>query len=339
MHSFMSEGTEDSIEFTPSPGKESIGGPPRPPFGELQNHGTSVTGSNGYVTPRPKKNSLPVDKENSKDSSTASASTSRARPEQPATSTAGGGSGQAMMVSGVQVNFPRKPYSQQLAISNGCIKAIKLKKNALLESPTGTGKSIALVSSVLAAQEAALRGDGTVENPFQVIYCVRTHAQAEQMLKEVKGSSYPNTTVAIMGSRKHYCMIPTLKKDPKIDEKCRTTVVRLDGGCAYHQNAENLANELQNGGPFDIEDLEYLSAKKQGCPFMANRVNLKEADLVVATYQYLLNRDILESSDIEVQHNVIIFDEAASIYSATGASSMSTSSFSSNSLWTNQEAR
>lgn len=54
----------------------------------------------------------------------------------------------------VPVKFPHEsPYLAQKAIMSSAIKACLHQENALLESPTGTGKSLALLSSTLAYQE------------------------------------------------------------------------------------------------------------------------------------------------------------------------------------------
>ena len=44
-----------------------------------------------------------------------------------------------IVVSGVSLSFPFPPYPSQICLANQMIKAFKMKKHALLESPTGTG--------------------------------------------------------------------------------------------------------------------------------------------------------------------------------------------------------
>lgn len=48
----------------------------------------------------------------------------------------------AIRIQGHSVIFPdgRKPFPAQLAVISKVLQALKEKKNALLESPTGTGK-------------------------------------------------------------------------------------------------------------------------------------------------------------------------------------------------------
>ncbi|XP_069356988.1 Fanconi anemia group J protein-like isoform X2 [Maniola hyperantus] len=56
-------------------------------------------------------------------------------------------------IGGVSVHLPVNPYPCQIAVMFKVITAIKDKKNCLLESPTGTGKTLALLCSALAWQK------------------------------------------------------------------------------------------------------------------------------------------------------------------------------------------
>lgn len=44
-------------------------------------------------------------------------------------------------VAGFEVEFPHKPYGVQLAFMNQVLRAIDHDENALLEAPTGCGKT------------------------------------------------------------------------------------------------------------------------------------------------------------------------------------------------------
>ncbi|KAI8144490.1 helicase C-terminal domain-containing protein [Fennellomyces sp. T-0311] len=53
-------------------------------------------------------------------------------------------------MSGITVEFPYKPYPAQIQMMSKIVKALKEKQNALLESPTGSGKSLAILCASLA---------------------------------------------------------------------------------------------------------------------------------------------------------------------------------------------
>jgi len=55
---------------------------------------------------------------------------------------------------GVKVKFPAKAYPSQVAMMSKIVTSLQRSQNSLLESPTGSGKSLALLCAALAWQEA-----------------------------------------------------------------------------------------------------------------------------------------------------------------------------------------
>lgn len=55
-------------------------------------------------------------------------------------------------IAGHQVAFPRNPYGVQLVFMQQLIDAIRNSQNALLEAPTGCGKTLSLLCGALAWQ-------------------------------------------------------------------------------------------------------------------------------------------------------------------------------------------
>jgi hypothetical protein len=61
-------------------------------------------------------------------------------------------------IAGFDVQFPMKPYGPQFTFMHKMLTTLELSRssnsaNALLESPTGTGKSLALLCAALAWQQ------------------------------------------------------------------------------------------------------------------------------------------------------------------------------------------
>ena len=54
-----------------------------------------------------------------------------------------------LKIQGVPVHFPYKPYGCQLSMLNRVISALNSKQGCLIESPTGTGKTLALLCASL----------------------------------------------------------------------------------------------------------------------------------------------------------------------------------------------
>ncbi|XP_030008744.1 Fanconi anemia group J protein [Sphaeramia orbicularis] len=57
-------------------------------------------------------------------------------------------------IGGVKIHFPCKAYPSQLAMMNSIVRGLKYGQHCLLESPTGSGKSLALLCSALGWQRA-----------------------------------------------------------------------------------------------------------------------------------------------------------------------------------------
>jgi len=95
-------------------------------------------------------------------------------------------------IEGIQIGFPfPKVMKPQRQIMFHLIRALKNKKHVVIESPTGTGKSAAILCSVLAWQRwhcKRIEGMETEEvkkeggGRIKVIYCSRTHSQVAQMV-------------------------------------------------------------------------------------------------------------------------------------------------------------
>ena len=76
----------------------------------------------------------------------------------------------AIEISGVDVHFPFKPYSCQIEFMNRVMEALNEGKNALLESPTGTGKTLSLLCATLAwvRHQRELEAQSAVENSSKI---------------------------------------------------------------------------------------------------------------------------------------------------------------------------
>ena len=75
--------------------------------------------------------------------------------------------------------FPFKPYDCQRDFMERLITALNCKENALLESPTGTGKTLSLLCASLAwlkkEREQMVRTNSNQMLP-KIIYTSRTHS-------------------------------------------------------------------------------------------------------------------------------------------------------------------
>lgn len=65
--------------------------------------------------------------------------------------------GNKYRVAGFEVHFPHEAYGVQKVFMNQVLRAIHNEENALLEAPTGCGKTLSLLCGALAWQDAQKR--------------------------------------------------------------------------------------------------------------------------------------------------------------------------------------
>jgi regulator of telomere elongation helicase 1 len=88
-------------------------------------------------------------------------------------------------IAGSTVYFPFQPYDCQTSYMEKVINALNNKQNALLESPTGTGKTLSLLCATLSwlrevrlsEKKAQDLPDYTEKNMSRIVYSSRTHSQ------------------------------------------------------------------------------------------------------------------------------------------------------------------
>ena len=110
------------------------------------------------------------------------------------------------LIRGVPVQFPYEPYPIQLVFMERVLEAVQESKDALLESPTGTGKTACLLVAVLAWQQS-LRGEAAVPRIF---YSSRTHSQLGKVIKELASTPY-HPRMTVQGSRQQLCVHPAVE--------------------------------------------------------------------------------------------------------------------------------
>ncbi|KAM3349769.1 hypothetical protein ACQJBY_022567 [Aegilops geniculata] len=244
-------------------------------------------------------------------------------------------------IRGVDVDFPYDAYDCQITYMDRVLQSLQQGNNALLESPTGTGKTLCLLCSTLAWRRTFgefLRGGGgggggggsqpsgsqhsgasaTQSSSYPVIiYASRTHSQLRQVIKELKATSY-RPKMAVLGSREQMCIHEEVSK---LRGKAQ------NNGCHYlckkrlcrHNNivTDYMKNNTELGSePFDIEDLVNIGRTKGPCPYYISRELSKSVDILFAPYNYLIDPGNRRSlTGISWDNAVLIFDEAHNLES------------------------
>ena len=84
-----------------------------------------------------------------------------------------------IIINGIEVEFPFHPYQLQVNYMNCVIESCQTGQYALLESPTGTGKTLCLLCG-------ALSWKYHTNYPGRILYSTRTHSQLKNCINELK---------------------------------------------------------------------------------------------------------------------------------------------------------
>ncbi|WVZ69869.1 hypothetical protein U9M48_018591 [Paspalum notatum var. saurae] len=254
-------------------------------------------------------------------------------------------------IRGVDVDFPFDAYDCQITYMDRVIESLQQGKNALLESPTGTGKTLCLLCASLAWRRTFgefMRGGrgggggGTQQLPYGsqpsasqqsensvsqqqksrypvIIYASRTHSQLRQVIKELKATRY-RPKMAVLGSREQMCIHDEVSKLRGRAQNNACHFLCKKRLCPHNNSvAEFLKNKPELGSePFDIEDLVNIGKKKPKgpCPYYISRELSKSVDILFAPYNYLIDPGNRRSlNGIPWDNAVLIFDEAHNLES------------------------
>lgn len=215
-------------------------------------------------------------------------------------------------INGIRVYFPFEPYDVQKDYMKSTIQAIQQAKNALLESPTGTGKTLSLVCSTLAWLSAQGQGHS------MVYYTSRTHKQLDQAAKEMKRTAYARNPSVVIGSRAQLCInneVRDSKGDHLINRACRNAISK--NSCSYYTNYEQKIESMNVDTVNDIEDLCKFGHTHQCCPYYAaKKIAEVKASMVFMPYNYMLDPSVRKNLPLKLKNSIVIFDEAHNIQSA-----------------------
>ncbi|XP_072269760.1 regulator of telomere elongation helicase 1 [Pyxicephalus adspersus] len=252
-----------------------------------------------------------------------------------------------IQVAGIPVDFPFTPYKCQEDYMSKVIECLQQGVNGVLESPTGTGKTLCLLCATLAwrqnfkdgitahkikermnggemfpgrptsdwgSGEANAQGSAYYSDIPKIIYASRTHSQLTQVVSELKQTMY-RPKVSVLGSREQLCIHPDVKKQENNHVKvhmCRSKV--SNRSCHFFNNVDEKSTEKDlTTQILDIEDLVKNGTKHRACPYYLSR-NLKQhADIIFMPYNYLLDPKSRKAHNIDLKGTVVIFDEAHNV--------------------------
>ncbi|KAM7448821.1 General transcription and DNA repair factorIIH helicase subunit XPD [Porites harrisoni] len=235
-------------------------------------------------------------------------------------------------IDGLLVYFPYDYiYPEQYSYMMELKRTLDAKGHCLLEMPSGTGKTISLLSLIVAY---------ILAKPLdlsKLIYCSRTVPELEKVLEELKvlleyyekeTGQRPKILGLGLSSRKNLCIHPEViaeREGKKVDGKCLSltaSYIRLKHKedksvpvCSFYESFDAHGKEEKlSPGVYNLDDLRTVGSKKGWCPYFLARHAIYHANVVVYSYHYLLDPKIADLVSKELEKtSVVVFDEAHNI--------------------------
>ncbi|KAF7338303.1 Helicase ATP-binding domain-containing protein [Mycena venus] len=228
-------------------------------------------------------------------------------------------------------------YPEQYAYMCDLKRALDATGHCVLEMPSGTGKTVSLLSLIVSYQQF-------YPTRRKLIYCSRTVPEIEKALAELKRLMAYRVECAeseeakakersFMGlgltSRKNLCIHPEVSKEKKgkvVDARCRDLTNaatcekgRADPGsvdlCDWHENLGNMEpGSLVPPGIWTLADVLEYGRDHGTCPYFTVRRMMPFVDVIIYSFHYLLDPKVAEQVSKELSKDaIVVFDEAHNI--------------------------
>ncbi|KAL2823137.1 hypothetical protein BJX63DRAFT_376405 [Aspergillus granulosus] len=225
--------------------------------------------------------------------------------------------------------YPRI-YPEQYAYMCDLKKTLDAGGHCVLEMPSGTGKTVTLLSLIVAYQQHK-------PEHRKLIYCSRTMSEIEKALAELRELmkyraeqlGYTEDFRALgLTSRKNLCLHPSVKREKSgtvVDARCRSLTAgfvkeKKERGedvelCVYHENLDLLEpHNLVPPGVFTLDSLLSYGEQHKQCPYFSARRMMPYCNVIIYSYHYLLDPKIAERVSKEFsKDSIVVFDEAHNI--------------------------
>ncbi len=223
--------------------------------------------------------------------------------------------------------LPYKPRGCQLDIIRDIRNALDEGRHIVMESGTGTGKTIV---SLAAALEHAKK------NGKKIVYLTRTISQSDQVMKELRAiSSLKDVSgIAITGRNKScplfrgiegYESIPPHVLSMMCEEKRSKSIKGMAGGCRYYDRVKPELESIESYCRMSFPTSEDLDKYCEGlgvCPYEAKKALMRKMDVVAVPYVHILSEDIRTTlmSNLDLTDSpeklLMIVDEAHNLIDA-----------------------
>uniref|UniRef100_A0A4W4HTQ0 General transcription and DNA repair factor IIH helicase subunit XPD n=1 Tax=Electrophorus electricus TaxID=8005 RepID=A0A4W4HTQ0_ELEEL len=214
-------------------------------------------------------------------------------------------------IEGLLVYFPYDYiYPEQYSYMLELKRTLDAKGHGVLEMPSGTGKTISLLSLIVAYQK--------VVEELRKLMDFYTKETGEKN----------NFLALALSSRKNLCIHPevsSLRFGKEVDGKCHSltaSYIRAERHsnpsqpvCRFYEEFDAVGRQVPiPPGIYNLDDLKEFGRRRGWCPYYLARYAILHANIVVYSYHYLLDPKIADLVSKELaKKSVVVFDEAHNI--------------------------
>jgi DNA excision repair protein ERCC-2 len=227
----------------------------------------------------------------------------------------------------VKVIFPYEYiYPEQLDYMTELKRGLDRKGHILLEMPSGTGKTISLLSLLV----AYLNHHRTEK--IKLVYCTRTVVEMTKTVEELRklvkrweleGEDLRPLVALCLSARKNLCLHPdvsALTYTQEVDAACRT----LMGGwtdntarCEYYEPFSGRGGQAPvrlAPGIYSLDDLRSFGKQEKACPYFLARTALETCDIIIQSYLYLVDPKVSPAIKEHLSANtIVVMDEGHNV--------------------------
>ena len=218
--------------------------------------------------------------------------------------------------------FPYEPRGEQTQLIEFIKDAVTGRKHAVIESGTGTGKTICSLVGTLSDQPY---------HGFKIVYLTRTKSQQKQVMSEIRAINKikPIFCVAIQGRTSTTC--PMMRDDPELSSGSPDELSKWcseykrkkgkEGSCPYYDELDRIdvdrfIMEMRKTLP-EPEEFQKRCEEKGVCPYEMSKIAIPFADVVCSPYSFMLTPyarlAFMDWLNVTYDSLVIIADEAHNI--------------------------
>ena len=216
-------------------------------------------------------------------------------------------------------------------------KSCETGQYSVLESPTGTGKTLSLLCGSFSwlkykqniesanqnadqysningeAMNAASNAMQETSHNHRIVYSSRTHSQLSNVVKELKKTEFRPST-SIIASRTYLCLHDRIKSLPVQQQSQMCRQMRQQKNCLYDNDSKiQMCSKhlLERTRVFDIEELVSICSSMQACPYLCSQKTVKNSEFILTPYSYIVDPISRNSLPSALFNNaILIIDEA-----------------------------